>query len=155
MTQHEYIFIAVSIILGLAMTRMLRTIAGLVRSKDRGLSLVFGVVGALRNAVHPPTLVDRLGTAGDGGLVLPRFHTACFRIILLVRRCRDGADSAEQAQLDMLQESKNLVGSLPCLCCFTFCRPLCKHRYVRQCGIAFVDCTEHWGCTHGLSDQPT
>ena len=35
MTQHEYIFIAVSIILGLAITRLLRTAAALVRARDR------------------------------------------------------------------------------------------------------------------------
>ena len=35
MTQHEYIFIAVSIILGLAITRLLSSIAGLVRAHKR------------------------------------------------------------------------------------------------------------------------
>ena len=35
MTQHEYIFIAVSIILGLAITRLLRTAAALIRAKER------------------------------------------------------------------------------------------------------------------------
>ena len=35
MTQHEYVFIAVSIILGLAMTRLLSSVAGLVRAHQR------------------------------------------------------------------------------------------------------------------------
>ena len=35
MTQHEYIFIAVSIILGLAITRLLSAIAGLIRAHKR------------------------------------------------------------------------------------------------------------------------
>ena len=32
MTQHEYVFVAVSIILGLAITRLLSSIAGLIRA---------------------------------------------------------------------------------------------------------------------------
>jgi hypothetical protein len=35
MTQHEYVFIAVSIILGLAITRLLSSIAGLIRAHKR------------------------------------------------------------------------------------------------------------------------
>ena len=35
MTQHEYVFIAVSIILGLAITRLLSSVAGLVRAHRR------------------------------------------------------------------------------------------------------------------------
>ncbi|MFT7288386.1 MAG: hypothetical protein ACI87W_002504 [Halieaceae bacterium] len=35
MTQHEYVFIAVSIILGLAITRLLSSVAGLVRAHKR------------------------------------------------------------------------------------------------------------------------
>lgn len=35
MTQHEYIFIAISIILGLAITRLLHSVAGLVRAHKR------------------------------------------------------------------------------------------------------------------------
>jgi len=35
LTQHEYIFIAVSIILGLAITRLLHTIAMLTRAHER------------------------------------------------------------------------------------------------------------------------
>ena len=36
MTQHEYVFVAVSIILGLAITRLLHTVAMLIRAKSRG-----------------------------------------------------------------------------------------------------------------------
>jgi hypothetical protein len=35
MTQHEYVFIAISIILGLALTRLLHTAAGLIRAYKR------------------------------------------------------------------------------------------------------------------------
>lgn len=35
MTQHEYVFIAISIILGLALTRLLHTAAGLIRAHKR------------------------------------------------------------------------------------------------------------------------
>lgn len=35
MTQHEYIFIAISVILGLAMSRLLNSAAGLVRARKR------------------------------------------------------------------------------------------------------------------------
>jgi hypothetical protein len=35
MTQHEYVFIAVSIILGLAITRLLSSVAGLIRAHKR------------------------------------------------------------------------------------------------------------------------
>lgn len=35
MTQHEYVFVTISIILGLAITRLLSEAAGLIRAKDR------------------------------------------------------------------------------------------------------------------------
>lgn len=35
MTQHEYVFIAISIILGLAITRLLNSVAGLIRAHER------------------------------------------------------------------------------------------------------------------------
>ncbi|MEH6593018.1 MAG: hypothetical protein V7746_22300, partial [Halioglobus sp.] len=35
MTQHEYVFVAISIILGLAITRLLSSVAGLIRAHDR------------------------------------------------------------------------------------------------------------------------
>ena len=35
MTQHEYVFVAVSIILGLGITRLLHTVAALVRAHSR------------------------------------------------------------------------------------------------------------------------
>ena len=35
MTQHEYVFIAISVILGLALTRLLHTAAGLIRAHKR------------------------------------------------------------------------------------------------------------------------
>jgi len=35
MTQHEYIFIAISIVLGLAITRLLHSVAGLIRAHKR------------------------------------------------------------------------------------------------------------------------
>jgi hypothetical protein len=35
MSQHEYVFVAVSIILGLAITRMLHTVGILIRVHDR------------------------------------------------------------------------------------------------------------------------
>lgn len=35
MTQHEYVFIAISVVLGLALTRLLHTAAGLIRAYER------------------------------------------------------------------------------------------------------------------------
>lgn len=35
MTQHEYVFVAISIILGLAITRLLSSVAGLIRAHNR------------------------------------------------------------------------------------------------------------------------
>ncbi len=35
MTQHEYVFIAISVVLGLALTRLLHTAAGLIRAQRR------------------------------------------------------------------------------------------------------------------------
>jgi uncharacterized membrane protein YfhO len=35
MTQHEYVFIAISVILGLALTRLLNSVAGLIRAHNR------------------------------------------------------------------------------------------------------------------------
>ena len=35
MTQHEYVFIAISVILGLALTRLLNSVAGLIRAHKR------------------------------------------------------------------------------------------------------------------------
>ena len=109
MTQHEYIFIAVSIILGLAITRLLRTAAALVRARDRvtfhwssglwAFSVMLYILAAL---------VDRLGLTRNRGLDVPRLHYFSFRFFLPLWRRRDGSDQPRRNDLDMLQESQNL-----------------------------------------------
>ena len=109
MTQHEYIFIAVSIILGLAMTRMLRTIAGLVRSKDR---VVFHWSSGLW-ALCVMLYILQLWWIGWGLRVMEAWSFLDFILLVFGSSCLYGAAEMaltlpEQAQLDMLQESKKL-----------------------------------------------
>ena len=109
MTQHEYIFIAVSIILGLAMTRMLRTIAGLVRSKDR---VAFHWSSGLW-AFCVMLYILQLWWVGWGLRVIEAWSFLDFILLVFGSSCLYGAAEMaltlpEQDQLDMLQESQNL-----------------------------------------------
>ena len=82
--------------------------------------LVFGLCWC--NAVHPPTLVDSWGLRVMEAwsfldFILLFRHLACTALLEMVL-------IAEQAQLDMLQESKKLGRLSAPLCCFTFLSPL-------------------------------
>ena len=71
MTQHEYIFIAVSIILGLAITRLLRTAAALIRAKERVVfhwSSGLWAFSVMLYILQLWCLVGRLGLTRNRGL---------------------------------------------------------------------------------------
>ena len=109
MTQHEYIFIAVSIILGLAITRLLRTAAALVRARDR---VTFHWSSALW-AFSVMLYILQLWWIGWGLRVIDDWTFLDFIILVFGSSCLYGAaemalTSPEGATLDMLQESQNL-----------------------------------------------
>ena len=108
MTQHEYIFIAVSIILGLAITRLLRTAAAIVRARDR---VTFHWSSGLW-AFSVMLYILQLWWIGWGLRVIEDWTFLDF-ILVFGSSCLYGAaemalTSPEGATLDMLQESQNL-----------------------------------------------
>ena len=76
MTQHEYIFIAVSIILGLAITRLLNNAAMLLRGREH-IDL-----GLQHHAVYLTAVVDRLGFASASGVAVYGLHCSGVRVLL-------------------------------------------------------------------------
>ena len=115
MTQHEYIFIAVSIILGLAITRMLRTIASLIRAKDRVIFHWASGIWAFSIMLY----ILQLWWVGWGLRIIDDWTFLDFIILVFGSSCLYGA--AEMAlttpakqPLDMLQESQT-VGRLSAL----------------------------------------
>ncbi|HCY05681.1 MAG TPA: hypothetical protein DHU16_09505 [Gammaproteobacteria bacterium] len=109
MTQHEYIFIAVSIILGLAITRMLRTLAGLIRARDR---VVFHWSSGLW-AFTVMLYILQLWWIGWGLRVIEEWTFLDFIILVFGSSCLYGG--AEMALtdpdgdgLDMLRDSQDL-----------------------------------------------
>lgn len=109
MTQHEYIFIAVSIILGLAITRLLRTAAALIRAKDR---VTFHWSSGLW-AFSVMLYILQLWWVGWGLRVMEDWTFLDFIILVFGSSCLYGAaemalTSPEGRALDMLQESQKL-----------------------------------------------
>ena len=115
MTQHEYIFIAVSIILGLAITRLLRTAAALIRAKER---VVFHWSSGLW-AFSVMLYILQLWWVGWGLRVIEDWTFLDFIILVFGSSCIYGAaemalTSPERKTMDMLQESQN-IGRLSAL----------------------------------------
>ena len=115
MTQHEYIFIAVSIILGLAITRLLRTAAALIRAKER---VVFHWSSGLW-AFSVLLYILQLWWVGWGLRVIEDWTFLDFIILVFGSSCIYGAaemalTSPGRKTMDMLQESQN-IGRLSAL----------------------------------------
>ena len=109
MTQHEYIFIAVSIILGLAITRLLHTMAMLTRAHH---SVVFhwsSVIWAFSILLY----ILQLWWVGWGLREIEAWKFLDFIVLVFGSSCIYGAaemalPAPEGENLDMLHESQNL-----------------------------------------------
>ena len=109
MTQHEYVFIAVSIILGLAITRLLHTGAMLIRAKHRVRFHWSTTVYALSVMAY----VLQLWWVGWGLRELPAWHFSDFLVLVVGSIFIYGAAEMalpvpEEAELDMLRHSQTL-----------------------------------------------
>ena len=109
MTQHEYIFIAVSIILGLAITRILRTVASLIRAKDRVVFHWSSGIWAFSVMLY----ILQLWWVGWGLRIIDDWTFIDFIILVFGSSCLYGAaemalTTPEEHPLDMLQESQKL-----------------------------------------------
>lgn len=109
MTQHEYIFIAVSIILGLAITRLLRTMAMLTRAHRR---VIFHWSSALWTGCIMFYILQ-LWWVGWGLRAIEHWTFLDFIVLVFGSSCIYGASemaltAPEQGTLDMLKESQQL-----------------------------------------------
>lgn len=109
MTQHEYIFIAISIILGLAITRLLHTAAMLTRAHD---SVVFHWSSTLW-AVSILTYILQLWWIGWGLRNIETwtfidFLVLVFGSILVYGSAEMALPSPDNKQFDMLLHNQNL-----------------------------------------------
>lgn len=109
MTQHEYVFVAVSIILGLAITRLLHTVAMLVRAHER---VRFHWATALWS-LSVMSYILQLWWVGWGLRDLPQWAFSDFLILVVGSICIYGAAEMalpvpEEDRLDMLAHSQNL-----------------------------------------------
>jgi len=108
-TQHEYVFVAVSMILGLAITRLLHTVAMLIRAQSRvqfhwatatyGLSVMAYIL--------------QLWWVGWGLRDMPVWHFSDFLVLVLGSICIYGAAEMalpvpDEDELDLLQHSQTL-----------------------------------------------
>lgn len=109
MTQHEYIFIAVSIILGLAITRLLHTMAMLTRAHSRVVFHWSSVIWAFSIFLY----ILQLWWVGWGLRAIEEWKFLDFIVLVFGSSCIYGAaemalPSPEDGSLDMLQESQQL-----------------------------------------------
>ncbi len=109
MTQHEYVFVAVSIILGLAITRLLHTAAMLVRAH---LSVTFHWATALW-ALSVMAFVLQFWWVGWGLRELEAWSFLDFLVLIIGSICVYGAAEMalpvpEAQKLDFLRHSKRL-----------------------------------------------
>jgi hypothetical protein len=109
MTQHEYVFVAVSMILGLAITRLLHTGAMLIRAQSRVKFHWSTTIYAFSIMAY----ILQLWWVGWGLRELPVWEFSDFLILIFGSICIYGA--AEMAlpvpnedELDMLQHSQHL-----------------------------------------------
>ncbi len=105
MTQHEYIFIAVSIILGLAITRLLHTAAMITRAHDR---VVFHWSSALW-AFSVLIYILQLWWVGWGLRIVEDWTFLDFMVLvfgsIFIYGAAEMALSAPEEEIDMLEES--------------------------------------------------
>ena len=110
MTQHEYVFVAVSIILGLAITRLLHTVAMLIRAQSR---VTFHWSSATY-ALSVMAYILQLWWVGWGLRELPDWSFSDFLVLVLGSICIYGAAEMalpvpdEDDHLDMLRHSQSL-----------------------------------------------
>ncbi|GJM11854.1 MAG: hypothetical protein DHS20C12_02570 [Pseudohongiella sp.] len=109
MTQHEYIFIAVSIILGLAITRLLHTMATQTRAHER---VIFHWSSALW-AFTIMLYILQLWWVGWGLRDIEQWNFLDFIVLVFGSSCIYGAaemalSAPEDGTLDMLKESQHL-----------------------------------------------
>ena len=109
MTQHEYVFVAVSIILGLAITRLLHTVAMLVRANKR---VRFHWATAIWG-LSVMSYILQLWWVGWGLRDLPQWAFTDFLILVIGSICIYGAAEMalpvpDEDRLDMLEHSQNL-----------------------------------------------
>jgi hypothetical protein len=109
MTQHEYIFIAVSIILGLAVTRFLQTVAIITRAHDKVIFHWASVIWACSIMLY----VLQLWWVGWGLRVIEQWEFIDFVVLVFGSSCIYGAAEMavkvpEKETIDMLAESQQL-----------------------------------------------
>jgi hypothetical protein len=109
MTQHEYLFIAVSIILGLAITRLLHTVAMLIRAKERVRFHWSTAIYALSVLVY----ILQFWWVGWGLRELSEWSFLDFLVLVLGSICIYGAAEMSlpvpgEDKLDMLNHSQTL-----------------------------------------------
>ena len=109
MTQHEYVFVAVSIILGLAITRLLHTVAMLIRAKER---VAFHWATATYG-VSVMAYILQFWWVGWGLRDLPQFEFSDFLVLVFGSICVYGAAELalpvpDQDELNMLEHSQTL-----------------------------------------------
>jgi hypothetical protein len=109
MTQHEYIFIAVSIILGLAITRLLHTAAMITRAHSR-------VIFHWSSAIWTGSImlyILQLWWVGWGLRTIEQWTFLDFIVLVFGSSCIYGAaemalTAPEEGTVDMLKESQQL-----------------------------------------------
>jgi hypothetical protein len=109
MTQHEYIFIAVSIILGLAITRLLHTAAMQTRAHSRVIFHWSSAIWAFSIMLY----ILQLWWVGWGLRIIEQWTFLDFIVLVFGSSCIYGAaemalSAPEEGIHDMLQESQNL-----------------------------------------------
>ena len=109
MTQHEYIFIAVSIILGLAITRLLHTAAMITRAHSR---VIFHWSSAIWTG-NAMLYILQLWWVGWGLRTIEQWTFPDFIILVFSSSCIYGAaemalTAPEEGTVDMLKESQQL-----------------------------------------------
>ena len=109
MTQHEYIFIAVSIILGLAITRLLHTMATLIRAHSRVLFHWSSALWAFSVMLY----ILHLWWVGWALRAIEEWTFLDFMVLVFGSSCIYGAAEMalsvpDDGNLDMLYESQHL-----------------------------------------------
>lgn len=108
MTQHEYIFIAVSIILGLAITRLLHTAAMITRAHDRVIFHWSSALWAFSVLIY----ILQLWWVGWGLRVIQDWTFFDFIVLvfgsIFIYGAAEMALSAPEDEIDMLEESQQL-----------------------------------------------
>jgi hypothetical protein len=109
MTQHEYVFVAVSMILGLAITRLLHTVAMLIRASSRVTfhwsTTIYGI--------SIMAYILQLWWVGWGLRDIAVWSFSDFLVLILGSICIYGAAEMalpvpDQDKLDMLEHSQSL-----------------------------------------------